>query len=398
MNRPLEKPDPSKLSPEQVSVRWVTWWPTPYWTDRFNYLASRDDVEFEAIFLSERSSILGVEGNRTYYDFSHVFLSQRTDSAGYYSDFKVRFPHPWPLINSHPDAVIMPYSEASCITAAILCWVLRKPHFLFAPNTKYDERKPSRFRDWLKRRLFERATGILATGPLQRNYASRYVKDDSRISIVGNPVGSLGAGRYGSPEIRDELRHRFGWENDSVLLYVGRLAPEKGLLTLMDSLSQVPVESRPRLVLVGSGPLEPQLRARAASLGLEVQFVGFLQREDLVQRYAAADIFVLPSKSEPWGLVVNEAMEFGLPLILSSKVGCAPMLLREGLNGLAFAAGDSRALAACVERLSSDESLRRRMGLASQRIIRDHSVEHWADAVLSAIRKSASRERDRMHA
>lgn len=376
-------------------VRWVTWWPVRYWTDRFDYLASLNDVEFEAIFLSGRSSLLNVEADRTSFKFRYTFLSQRSDSAGYYTDFKLRLPKPWPLVRGHFDALIMPYSEASCIVAAILCRILRKPYFLFAPNTRHDERKPSRFRNWLKRRLFKNATGILVTGPLQLDYALQYVENEAKISTIGNPVGSLEAERYSSPQTREELRKRFGWD-ETVLLYVGRLAPEKGLLTLIDALSKVTYESRPRLILAGSGPLETRLRSRISDLGMEAEFTGFLQREDLALRYAAADMFVLPSESEPWGLVANEAMEFGLPLILSNKVGCAPVLLKEGQNGLMFAAGDPKALAACVERLSSDKGLRHRMGLVSRKIIRGHSVEHWADAVLSAIRKSPNQERGRV--
>lgn len=394
----VQAPDGIEKSGKPVLVRWVTWWPTPYWADRFNYLVARDDVGFEAVFLSGQSSILNVEVDRAAYKFRYVFLSQRRDSAGYYSDFKVRIPRPWPLVRGRFDALIMPYSEASCIVAAVLCRVLREPYFLFAANTKHDKRKASRFRQWLKRSLFENATGILATGPLQRDYAAQYVTDKEKISTIGNPVGTLGAERYHSPVIRDELRNEFGWEGETVLLYVGRFGPEKGLSTLIGALSKVPLKARLRLVLVGSGPSEAELRSRVSDLGIKTQFTGFLQREELARRYAAADVFVLPSHSEPWGLVVNEAMEFGLPLILSDKVGCVPALLREGQNGLAFAAGDSEALAVCVERLSSNEGLRRRMGLASREIIRDHSLERWADTVLCAIRKSANRGRDLTHA
>ena len=375
---------------DPVSIRWATWWPVRYWTDRFNHLADRKDVVFEALFLSKKSRLLDLEEDRASYKFRHVFLSQRSDNSGYYSNqIKMRFPRPWPLIRGDLDALIMTYAEPSCIAAAMLSWVLRKPYFLFTGNTKYDDRKSSRLRGWLKRSLLRKATGILVTGPLQRDYVFQYVEDETKISVIGNPVGSLGAERYDSPQVREELRTELGWNGDTILLYVGRLGPEKDLPTLVDAVGRIPHENRPKLVLVGSGPLEAQLRAKASDLEVETQFISFLGPEDLARRYAAADIFVLLSTSEAWGLVVNEAMEFSLPLILSSKVGCAPVLLRDGQNGLIFAAGDSEALAACVHQLSSDENLRRQMGTVSKEIIRDHSLENWADAVLSAVRKSA---------
>lgn len=368
-------------------IRWATWWPVPYWTNRFEYLANCDEVDFEAIFLSGQSSQLDHKADVSSFGFRHAFLSRRQDAAGYGTKFRVRFPRPWPLVRGDFDALILPYSEASCIAAAFLAWGLRKPHFLFAPNTVNDERKESRFRDMLKRRLFSNATGILVTGPAQRDYALQYTDDPSKISIIGNPVGSIGSERY-TAETRERLRIGFSWDNRNILLYVGRLAPEKGLLTLIEALSKVPLVERPKLILVGSGPLELNLREKASELSVEAEFAGFLQGEDLAQRYAAADLFVLPSESEPWGLVVNEAMASGLAVILSSHVGCGPVLLEEGGNGLIFPVGDAGALASCLMRLSGDEDMRWRMGQRSKEIVREQSIENWADALISAVRKS----------
>lgn len=379
---------------ELVSIRWATWWPAPYWTDRFNHLAERDDVDFEAVFLSRRSSHLDLGPEAAPYKFRHFFLSQRSDEAGYYPDFAPRLPRPWPLVRGRFDGLVFPYSEASCIAAAGLCQALGKPYYLFAPNTTKDERKPSRLREWLKQRLFEGATGVLATGPAQREYAAQYAAR-TKISIIGNPVGRLGAERYSSDAARDDLRLKFGWGTSDVLLYVGRLGPEKGLTTLIKALGRISSACRPKLVMVGSGPLEDSLRAEAAHLGVGVEITGFLGREELALRYAAADALVLPSQSEAWGLVVNEAMEFRLPLILSDRVGCARVLLREGENGFVFPSGDAAALATRIERLASDLALRRRMGAVSKEIVRDNSVERWAEAVISAVREDALSRRGR---
>jgi glycosyltransferase involved in cell wall biosynthesis len=372
----------------QVSIRWATWWPTQYWVDRYNYLAEREDVDFEAVFISEQSSHLDVELDRSSLRFNHVFVNRGKDDAGYYAP-RLRLPRPWPIAQGRFDAVVMNYSDTSCLAAALLCSILRKPYFLFVANTKYDEREPSRVKEWVKKLAFGGASGILATGPLQREYALQYAGNAEKVSIIGNPVGSLEPQRYTSPRVRHELRIAFGWRDELVLLFVGRLAREKGLLTLLDALRELYGRGvRPKLVLVGSGPMEEELRARAEELGLKAQFLGFLQGEELAKVYAAADMLVLPSRSETWGLVINEGMEFGLPLILSDRVGSVPVLLEEGENGFSFPAGDSRSLAARIEKLCSDPELRERMGDASRAKSRSNSLEAWGEAVVEAVRAS----------
>jgi glycosyltransferase involved in cell wall biosynthesis len=128
------------------------------------------------------------------------------------------------------------------------------------------------------------------------------------------------------------------------LLFVGRFAPEKDLALLFTALSRLPQEGAdPRLVLklVGYGPLEPALRALAVQLGIDpfVQFHGPAPQADLPAIYSAADGIVLPSRSEPWGLVVNEAMCCGL---LAAALDRFADLPRERLAAMGAAA---RALA-----------------------------------------------------
>jgi glycosyltransferase involved in cell wall biosynthesis len=123
--------------------------------------------------------------------------------------------------------------------------------------------------------------------------------------------------------------------------------------------------------VAGSGEMDADLRQLAAGLELggHVTFAGFVNQSELPALYGSCDVFVLPAQHEPWGLVVNEVMNAGLPLVLGSGVGCAADLLQPGVNGLACDAGDAASLAAALEPLVSDAGLRRRMGEASRRII-----------------------------
>lgn len=141
-----------------------------------------------------------------------------------------------------------------------------------------------------------------------------------------------------------------------VFLYVGRLSHEKDLHVLLDAFRTV-VEQHPdaTLRLVGSGPLRESLEAQAKQLGLSssVVFTGGKTINELEGEYAQATCMVLPSNSEPWGLVVNEALSYGCPVVVSDACGCVPELVIEGFTGFSFRTGDTAELAlrmlSCVE-------------------------------------------------
>ena len=130
------------------------------------------------------------------------------------------------------------------------------------------------------------------------------------------------------------------------------------------------------LVLVGAGPDEPNIRAAVAECGVDnVHLPGFLQADVTPTYYALACCFILPSsRFECWGLVVNEAMACGLPVLVSRMVGCAEDLVRDGVNGYTFDPFDPDKLAQRMGEVASDDALRTSMGRESERIIQGHSL------------------------
>jgi glycosyltransferase involved in cell wall biosynthesis len=163
------------------------------------------------------------------------------------------------------------------------------------------------------------------------------------------------------------------------VLFVGRLEPEKGLDILLESLTLC----RPQveLELVGSGSTEPELRRQVARAGLEdrVRFRGYVPQSKLASRYAEADVLVLPSVTtrrfrETWGLVANEAMSAGTPVVASTAVGAAAGgLVVEGKTGMIVPERDRHSLAMALDRLATDRELVEEMG----RNARAH-VAHWS--------------------
>ena len=172
---------------------------------------------------------------------------------------------------------------------------------------------------------------------------------------------------------------------DPYFLYAGRMAPEKNLETLIEAFAEYrKAGGRWSLVLVGDGPLRVKLREAAARLGCieKVQFEGHKSAAELALYYAHAGCFVLPSTREPWGLVVNEAMAAGLPVIVSSRCGSADDLVEDGANGFLVNPFDTAAMTGLLTRVSAlPTSALAAMGKRSREIVSGYSPEKFASEV-----------------
>lgn len=180
------------------------------------------------------------------------------------------------------------------------------------------------------------------------------------------------------------------------LLYVGRFSPEKNLSCLLEAFSdyqkKAPILRSLSLVLVGSGPQEQVLKDQVQRLRLEnVFWPGFKQVDELPAYYTLASALILPSTSEPWGLVINEAMACGLPILASSQCGAVWDLVFPGINGLIFNPWNSQSISQAIFSFS-EYSLDRQsaMGLASERIIQNFTPETWSIALSDCVIKTVS--------
>ncbi len=185
-------------------------------------------------------------------------------------------------------------------------------------------------------------------------------------------------------------------------LYVGRLAPEKNVETLLaawiayrDSGGSWP------LVLVGDGPSAPGLHLMVSGSAFAdgVVFPGLRGSRELPGFYAAAGCFVLPSTREPWGLVVNEAMASGLPILVSSRCGCAEDLVKDGRNGYTFDPSSVSGLTARLHQISSlSLENRKRMGETSARLISTYTPQHFGQEIARVLGSSGSGTHDSLPA
>jgi glycosyltransferase involved in cell wall biosynthesis len=147
-------------------------------------------------------------------------------------------------------------------------------------------------------------------------------------------------------------------------------------------------------VLVGEGSLRGELEAQAAALGVPARFVRHVAPAELHPYYAAADVLVLPSVTtaagkEPWGLVVNEAMNQATPVVASTAVGAAAGgLVRDAETGLVFPEGDASALAGALRRVLSDGALAQRLGRAGRQAVSRHTNERMVAAFVAAAKRA----------
>ena len=132
-------------------------------------------------------------------------------------------------------------------------------------------------------------------------------------------------------------------------LFAGKLLAFKGPLDLLAAAASLKSTGYPVSILIaGSGPLEAELAATAMAAGVSLHRLGFCNQTQMPGAYAAADVLVLPSSGETWGLVANEAQACGVPVIVSDACGCAPDLAQDGSAGRVFPFGDREALSAAL--------------------------------------------------
>jgi glycosyltransferase involved in cell wall biosynthesis len=170
-------------------------------------------------------------------------------------------------------------------------------------------------------------------------------------------------------------------------LFSGRLVKEKGIFDLLAAYRALPSVLRREigLVFVGDGPAYAELDRKVSGEPGSIQLAGFAQRERLAAYYALADALIFPTHTDPWGLVVNEAMACGLPVICSEAAGCAEDLVQGCGNGLIVPAGDVARLSAAMAEVAADDELRLRMGECSRERIRNYSPQICAAGIAEAI-------------
>lgn len=247
----------------------------------------------------------------------------------------------------------------------------------------------------LHRRFFSMYDAFLTVGSANEAFYARFGVPASRRFRAPHFVDNRRFAEEASAQEGNRAKVRESWgipPDARVALFAGKMIPEKNLEELLTAFGIAEKQEHSlRLLLVGDGPLRAALESRALTLESRPTFVGFMNQTRIPEAYAAADFLVLPSRSETWGLVVNEAMACGLPAIVSDRVGCAVDLVREGETGAVYASGDVAGLAARLVEFARDPDRTRAMGgRARELVFTDYSIERAVEGTLAALQAVAA--------
>ena len=202
------------------------------------------------------------------------------------------------------------------------------------------------------RAFVPRFDGYLVVGQRTRAYYLHYGADPERMHFVPHFVDAEFFQSQAAAADPSDLRSRYGVPDDAtVFLFAGKFIDVKRPLDFVEAMALLSRQGAEVAgVMVGDGPLRPQVEAAIERTGAPVQLAGFLNQSEMPGAYALSDVLVLPSRTETWGLVVNEAMACGRPAVVSDAVGCAPDLIDEGTTGMTYpAAGGAAPLARAME-------------------------------------------------
>ena len=362
---------------------------SPYRIPVFNALAKHEGIHLKVIFLSETDPTL--RHWRVYKDeirFSYEVLPSWRFRAGG-SHF---------LLNARLAACLKKFSPEAIVCGGYnyvaswqaLMWARRRRvrFILWSESNARDARSQRQPVEFLKAHFRKRCDGFVVPGKSAFEYLRLLGSPAESIFTAPNAVDNTFFATQAEKVKRNPAayRERFGRPR-RFILFVGRLLPEKGIFDLLEAYAKLEsgLRSEVGLVFAGDGVSREELaqQAKRISPGI-ICFPGFAQREDLAGLYALAEALVLPTHSDTWGLVVNEAMACGLPIVVSSVAGCSADLVEDGWNGYIVPPRDSEKLSVAINSLVRQPELKQKMSVRSLERIRSYSPEACADGLAAA--------------
>lgn len=376
--------------------------PIQYFTPIYKRLARHPAIELEVMFYRDfgvRAQFDKQFGQAIVWDtdqlngFAHRFLWNLSPINDTFNPLHAVNPGAFGRLLSGYDAVWLNGYMYPSNWLAALASRLTRTALLFRSELRLTPDRDASWSDSIRARVIRQW--------VRRSDALLYIGDENRRAYVH--FGADPAKLFFSPYSADRdtitearrqaltdlasARRRWGVPDDKiVVLFVGKLTPRKHPEVVLNIASDPAFRKRVHVVIAGSGPLEEELRQRTREEQLDnVTFLGFVNQSALPDVYAIADVFLLPSEREPWGIVLNEAMTAGAVPVVSSAVGAAADLVTPGRTGLLFPSLDWPAMRAAVGRLVDDGQLRSQLSAGAVERVGAYGHDNAARGVVQAL-------------
>lgn len=363
---------------------------SPYRIPVFNEIAEDTRDRFLVLFFGEsegrRQWKIYKEKIKFHYEVLPHLLFQRENSTPYFFNPTLFYK----LIKCSPEIIIAGgYHHPSFLLAILYIKLFRRKIILWCESNKYDYRSNHPLKEIYKRWFVKNCSGYIVPGKASFEYLISLGAKVERIYLAPNAVDndyfSRACLKY--RETKEMFKQNKGYPQ-KIILYVGRIIEQKGISDLLKAFQILSaLQSDLGLVFVGNGQQARYRNFCKTNRIKNIFFEGFVHQEDLPSYYAIADVFVLPTHSDPWGLVLNEAMASSLPVISSDAAGAAVDLIINEENGYIFKRGNIQQLTSCLKGILNDEQKKARMGQNALNIIKNYSPLRCAQGFLKAIKE-----------
>ncbi|MGV8815432.1 MAG: glycosyltransferase family 4 protein [Gelidibacter sp.] len=296
------------------------------------------------------------------------------------------------LKKDKPDVlVINGWNYFTMVWAVFCCKLLKIKIYVRGDNSIEGDKRLARWKRKVKHFLygiflFPLYTKIGYVGTKNKTFFQSYGIKEAQLLHLPHAIDNTKFEHYYREHKNNklEIRHKLDIPNKFNVLFIGRLHPEKRIFDLIEAVGRI--SDRVHLTIVGDGKLYDEVRLACETYPPNTfKMVGFKNQGALLDYYITGDLMVLPSELETWGLVINEAMNFNLPIILSNTVGCVEDLCMQE-NGYIYNMGDINDLTSKIDFLAKNPKIAKRMGIVSGEIIKDYSYEYIIENLIQSLK------------
>lgn len=363
-----------------MNVLWLTNCPSPYRVAFFSELGKY----LKLTVLSENRMSQQVHRNRKWFNekysnFKVIFLKQVKLGKMIINPEVINY-----LNTKKYDFIVLgDYSTLTSILAAVFMRLRGGVKYIISIDGAY-ERQGGGFKDVIKRYVIGHAFHYFSTSKTSDEYLIKYGAQESKITRYNftslNKADILGEKL--SPKEKEKFRRELRIKEEIAVLVVGRFVKCKGIDFVLNTANCI--SEKVGYYIVGDKPTAEYLSIVHKKELKAVHFIEFQEKEELKKYYKACDIFVFPTRYDPWGLVVNEAMANGMPVLSTDQSAAALHFIQDNENGFIYKVDDKEDYIRKLMIMCSDSSLRNKMSEKNIELIQDYSIEKMAEQHLVA--------------